>query len=489
MKRLSFNTLGLLPGSVARPQYDPSVVDCGILHLGVGNFHRAHQAVATENVLAAGDLRWGIAGVSLRRPDQRDALMPQDALYSLTMRGSTATERRIVGALRHVLVLGEQYERILRLFADPRIRVISLTVTEKGYSADMQTGALRRDDPDVRADLEFAANPRSTIGLLAFGLAHRADAGAGSVTVVSCDNLSQNGDIVHRALTEFIGSTRPELGGWIDANVTFPNTMVDRITPATTHDLRQETRHALGLDDAAPVETEVFSQWVIEDRFANDRPDWSLGGAEFVGSVEPYERMKLRLLNGAHTALAATGLLAGHRTVAEAMDDPAISGLIGRIWHQSAATLPGDVDVPTYTSRLAARFRNRQLAHGLAQIASDGAQKLPQRILAPLRELRAASRPHHALSFAVAAWVRSCQGRDDGGARFEIADPAIDALPRDPDAPAIDVVSRWVRHTPVFGDLAMDGTLAVELTGHYEAIATRGVHAAALELLDQERMG
>lgn len=487
--RLSPRTLARLPAEVARPAYDPDAVTCGILHLGVGNFHRAHQAAATEAVLADGAAGWGIAGVSLRRPEQRDRLEPQGGLYSLTVREPAGPRRRVIGALREIAVLPEAPWRIVRRFADPRIRIVTLTVTEKGYAADPRTGDLLTDDPALAADLASAGPPVTTLGLIAAGLAARAQAGAGLVTLLSCDNLPRNGHVLRRALSDFAARTRPDLLTWLGDNVTCPGTMVDRITPATTDALRAETQAALGLEDRAPVETEPFSQWVIENDFAAGAPDWSLGGADFVTDAEPFERMKLRLLNGAHTTLAAAGLLAGVGTVDEAMEDPALTRLLDALWQDAAATLPAEIDVPSYTADLAARFRNRALRYRLAQIAGDGAQKLPPRILAPLRELRSAGRSHPGLTFAVAAWLRSGQGRDEAGRTIEFEDPGSASLPRDPDAPPAEMVGRWMRHTPIFGDLASDAALLSEVTEVYAAMGEQGVRAAAAGLHGQGRRG
>lgn len=487
--RLSPRTLAQLPAEVARPAYDPAAITCGILHLGVGNFHRAHQAAATEAVLADGAPGWGISCVSLRRPDQRDKLEPQGGLYSLTLREASGPRRRVIGALREIAVLPEDPWRVVRRFTDPRIRVVSLTVTEKGYATDPRTGELLIDDSALAGDLAAAGPPVTTLGLIAAGLAARAEAEAGPVTLLSCDNLPRNGQVLRRALSDFVARTRPDLLTWLEDNVTCPGTMVDRITPATTDALPAETQTALGLEDRAPVETEPFSQWVIEDDFAAGAPDWSLGGADFVPDAEPFERMKLRLLNGAHTALAAAGLLAGIGAVDEAMEDPALIGLLDALWQDSAATLPAEIDVASYTADLAARFRNRSLRYRLAQIAGDGAQKLPPRILAPLRDLRRAGRPHPGLTFVVAAWLRAGQGRDEAGRAIEVEDPGTAAMPRDPDAPPAEMVGRWMCHAPIFGDLAWDAALLSEVTEVYVAIGKQGVRAAAAERLGREGRG
>lgn len=475
MRRLSLPSLAQINTHVATPLYDLDSVTCGILHLGVGNFHRAHQAVATDDALAAGEVDWGIAGVSLRSAGQRDALAPQDGLYSLTLRDDAPPRRRIIGALREMHVLSEAPQAIIRRIADPCIRIISLTVTEKGYGAEAGSGALRENDPEIAADLSMRAPPRTTLGLLASGLAERARSGGGSISIMSCDNLAANGPFLQRALTDFISITHADLTGWVSENVTFPATMVDRIVPATTEQLREDVSRAIGLVDFAPVEAEPFFQWVIEDNFVSGRPDWSRSGAQFVNDVEAFEHMKLRLLNGAHTTLASAGRLAGCKTVSDAMAVSRIRQLIEALWTESGATLPRNVDVSDYTSRLVTRFQNPALRHQLEQISTDGSQKVSQRLLAPLQTLRQKGRPHRALVLAVAAWLRSCQGRDDTGCPLLTSDPALDELPRDPNAHGREIVPCWLSHKAIFGDLDKDTDLTAQIIDTYALIATRGI--------------
>ena len=489
MTRLSLSTLRKLPEAVERPRYDPPSVRPGLVHLGVGNFHRAHQAVATDDALNAGQTDWGIIGLSLRRPDLRDALVDQDWLYSLTIRDGDLDRRRVVGALRNMLVVPEDPGSALAFLSDPSTKVVTLTVTEKGYYAASGTGELLQDDPAIQDDLAPGSVPRTTIGLLAEGLAARYQAGRAPVTLLSCDNLAHNGAILRRALADFLTEKHPDTLPWLEEAVAFPSSMVDRIVPATTPDLIGETTRQIGFEDAAPVETEPFLQWVIEDRFAAGHPDWAGSGAEFVPDVGPFEAMKLRLLNGAHTLLAAAGRLAGYDTVSDAMADPSMAGLVQRLWQESARTLPAELDTSDYTRRLTARFGNTALRHRLAQIAADGSQKLPQRLLAPLREARAADLPHRILTFAVAAWIRANGGRDDNGGLLTIDDPQLGQWQDRPDqtrAPAEAVIRRWLDHSPVFGrDLSRDAGFVTELTACYDGIRRLGVRRATLAVEKQ----
>ena len=374
-RRLSQAGLDALPAAVARPRYDRAAVRTGIVHLGLGAFHRAHQAAYTEAVLAAGDARWGTVAASLRSADTRDALAPQDGLYTLDVRGEESTYA-VLGGLRRVLVAPESPAALLDEMCRPEVAVVSLTVTEKAYCRDPATGQLDEAHPDIRHDLAHPHMPRSAPGFLAAGIARRRQAGLPPFTVLCCDNLPANGEAVHRVLVRFAGLLSPGLGGpdldaYVRDEVACPNTMVDRIVPATTDEDRARVAAALGVEDAWPVVAEPFTQWVIEDRFPAGRPAWEMAGAQFVADVAPFEAMKLRLLNGAHSALAYLGQLAGHETVADAMDDPGLAAYVPGLMADAAATLtmPPGTDVAGYALSLQRRFRNPALRHRTGQIA------------------------------------------------------------------------------------------------------------------------
>ncbi len=480
LRPLSTATLGSLDAAVHRPAYDRAMVTTGIVHLGVGAFHRAHQAVFTDDCLAAGELDWGITAASLRSPATRDALAPQDGLYTLALRSGTES-LRVIGSIGRVLVAREAPARLLDAMTAATTRIVSLTITEKGYGVD-PSGALRGDDPDIAHDLANPHAPRSALGFLVEALARRRDAGLAAFTVLSCDNLPNNGRVVHDALTAFASARDPGLGDYVAAEVACPSCMVDRIVPATTDADRAAISASLGVQDAWPVVAEPFFQWVIEDRFPSGRPSWGRAGVEFATDVAPYEAMKLRLLNGAHSTLAAMGQLAGHQTVAQAMADPVLRAFVRACWAQVAPTIPAHIDVVAYTARLEVRFDNVALQHRLAQIASDGSQKVPPRLLGPLRDLRRRQMPYGALVLAVAAWMRSCEGVDDAGAELPVTDPVLAGWANRPTAqmPAPETVRRWLAHAPVFGtDLAQDETFGLHLGEALSALRAKGVLAVA----------
>jgi fructuronate reductase len=480
--RLSDATLAGLPAHVARPRYDRAAVTPGIVHLGLGAFHRAHQAVMTEAALDAGARDWGIAAASLRSPDTRDALAPQDGLYTVVTREDDAEQLRVVGALRALHVAPEDPAALLRAITDPRIRIVSLTVTEKGYCHDPATGTLDAAHPDIMADLATPSAPRSAPGFLVEALRLRRAAGTAPFTVLCCDNLPDNGTTVRRVVVHLAALRDAELGAWITGEVAFPCTMVDRIVPATTADDRARAAAALGVEDAWPVVGERFSQWVIEDHFPTGRPDWATGGATFAADVAPFELMKLRLLNGAHSALAYLGYLAGHETVAEAANDPAFAAFLRGLWDEIAPSVPAPpgVVLRDYTESLLLRFRNRALRHRTWQIAMDGSQKLPQRLLGPLRAARAEGRPTARLVLAVAGWMRYVAGTDERGAPIDVRDPLLPAL-REACAPGLAeprlVARRLLGIGAIFGeDLSGDGPLRSALE---DASSRRNVRACA----------
>lgn len=401
--RLSLAALDRLPRNIARPAFDPRTLRCGILHLGVGNFHRAHQAVFTEDAMAKAGGDWGIIGVSLRRPDTANLLDPQDGLYTVETLGEEKSWR-VIGALRRVLVApapGAGRE-LFAAFADPNIHIVTLTITEKGYglSAD---GVF--DSEQIGSDLSHPDRPRSAIGWIVRGLARRKANGAGPLTIISCDNLSKNGARLASAVDSFARIAEPQLVSWIADNVAFPGTMVDCIVPATDAATIARVEAAIGLHDAAPVARERFAQWVLEDKFAGPRPAWEEAGVEIVPDAAPFERLKLHVLNGSHSALAYLGLPRGHTYVREAIADKALAGFVEAMvmGEMAPALAPGDV--AGYWRGVRARFANPSLDHRLAQVAEDGSLKLAQRILPLIVENARSGRPFTHLARVVRAWL------------------------------------------------------------------------------------
>ncbi len=429
MTRLSNDRLTGLPETVHKPAYARDAVTPGIVHLGIGAFHRAHQAVYLDDLLGAHP-DWGIIGASLRRPDTRDALAPQDGLFTVAIRAAEGTTCRVVGSVLEVIDANAERARLLDIMADPKIRIVSLTITEKGYCHDPATGALDESHADIVHDLENPTDPHSAPGLIIEALARRKAAGHAPFTVLSCDNLPSNGITARRIVTRFAELRDAELGRYVKDEVAFPGTMVDRIVPATTDADRAMVADTIGCEDAWPIMTEPFTQWVIEDRFPAGRPPFEEAGAQMVDDVEPFERMKLRMLNGSHSTMAYLGYLAGYETIAETIARPDFRTLVhGMMTREIMPTLdmPG-TDLAAYRDALLERFANPALRHRTWQIAMDGSQKLPQRLLGTIRDRLDAGEPAVRLILGVAAWVRYASGADENGEEIDVRDPLAERM-------------------------------------------------------------
>lgn len=482
MTRLSNATLARLPAEVERPGYDRASVKTGVVHLGIGAFHRAHQAVVFDDALRSGDLRWGVLGVSLRSAGVRDQLNPQDHLYSVVIRDGVDDRTRIIGAVQSVLVAPEDPAVVVAAMASPDVHLVTLTVTEKGYRLDPASGGLLTGDPDVAADLVDLAKPRTAPGFLVAALAERRRRGVAPFTVVSCDNLPHNGARVRSAVLAMAGAHDPALAEWIAAEGAFPQTMVDRIVPATTPGDIDDQAARLGVRDEGMVKTEPFTQWVIEDRFAGPHPDFASLGVQLTAEVAPWEDAKLRLLNGAHSSLAYLGGLAGHAFVHEVIAIPAFATFVERLWDEAGTTLnpPPGLDIPAYRRDLMARFSNPSLQHRTRQIAMDGSQKLPQRLLASIAARLDRGQPVDSLALGVAAWVRWQEGVTDAGESFTVDDPMAATLAAAlADArTASDRVRAVSRMTGVVSPrLANDERFIDVITHALEAITAAGVAA------------
>jgi len=424
--RLSIATLHRLPKDIDQPEYDRNQIRTGIVHLGIGAFHRAHQAVYTDSCLASGDHHWGILGVSLRSSDTRDALEPQDGLYTVATRDGSGDSFRVIGSIGKVLVAPENPEAVLAAMADPACRIISLTVTEKGYCYSPATASLDENHVDIIHDLANPATPRSAIGFIVEALACRCAKGTEPFTLLSCDNLPSNGETLKRVVTRFAELRDAGLGQFIREKVAFPSTMVDRIVPATTDADRAAVAKATGLADAWPIMTEPFTQWVVEDHFPSGRPAWEKFGVTFVDNVDAFELMKLGLLNGSHSTLAYLGYLAGYETVSDVMQAEGFSALVEAMMDEEITPtlppLPG-FDIGAYKAELRERFRNPALRHRTWQIAMDGSQKLPQRLLNTIRRRLEEKAPFDSLALGVAGWMRYASGIDENGKPIDVRDP------------------------------------------------------------------
>jgi len=412
--------------NILTPSYDRRKIEVGIVHLGLGAFHRAHQAFYTDQVLEKDGGDWAICGVSLKRPEVRDQMVPQDGLYSLVEQDASGNPIKIIGAVKEVLFAPEDPGTVLKIMASPDTRVVSLTVTEKGYCHDPASGRLNFQHPDILNDLESPSQPASAIGFLFQALSIRRNSGIKAFTVLSCDNLPENGKTLQKLVLEFANRRDPDLAKWIEKEATFPCCMVDRIVPATSESDRDEISERLGVRDEAMVVTEPFSQWVIEDDFVNGRPAWENVGAEMVEDVRPFEEMKLRMLNGTHSTLAYLGYLAGIEYVSEAVQQPVFEKFLRNMMKEEimpTLKLPESVDLDQYQNALIERYQNPALKHRLWQIAMDGSQKLPQRLLGTIRDRIATATSFNRLVLAVAGWMRYILGRDEKGNPIEIRDP------------------------------------------------------------------
>ncbi len=498
--RLHPARLQALAPDVARPAYDRGALRAGIVHLGLGAFARGHLAAVNEAAIhASGDPRWGICGVSLRQADTRDALAPQDGLYTLAVRSADAEGKPqarmvVIGCLLETLVAPEDPQAVLARIASPYTRIVSLTVTEKGYCHDPASGALNLAHPDIVHDLGQPLAPRSTIGFLVWGLQRRRAAGLGPVTLLSLDNLPSNGHLLRGLVLAFAAQVDARLAEWIGQACTFPCSMVDRIVPRTTDEDRAAVAQALGMTDAWPVQAEPFLEWVVEDHFAADRPDWAAGGARFAAEAAPFETLKLRMVNGAHSALAYLSVMAGWATVDQAVAQPALRRYLADLMRtEIAPTLPAlpGLDLAAYQERLLQRYANPALRHQTRQIAMDGSQKMPQRLLGTVRARLAADRPITGLALALAGWLHFLRGVDQAGRRYPIEDPLAETLAQRltraeaaacdaPPGPAAALA--WAREmtalAAVFGDLGGDARFVREVAQAAQSLRTLGVAGA-----------
>jgi fructuronate reductase len=431
MTSLNAAALSRLPKETA-PAYDPSTHHSGILHIGVGAFHRAHQAAYTDAALSASGGDWRITGVSLRSTEIADTLNAQDGLFTLVERGTNGAKASVIGAIETVLAAARDVNAVLAEFSKPNIRIVTLTVTEKAYGIDRAANDIDLSHPAIAADLQTPHAPQGVLGILTEGLRLRREAlGAqGAMTLLCCDNLPENGHLLRLGVLGFAHRIDANLAAWIEDNVTFPSSMVDRITPAATQATLDIARDLTGFTDPAAIETEPFLQWVIEDDFAAGHPDWAAGGALFVKDVAPYENMKLRMLNGAHSLLAYAGHLSGHVYVRDTMQDAPLKALVNAHMQAAAATLEPlqGINFDQYRSELIDRFINPEIAHETYQIAMDGTQKLQQRIFTPALSALETEQSIETFAFATAAWMRYALGVDENGTPFALRDPQEDAI-------------------------------------------------------------
>jgi fructuronate reductase len=483
---------GLHGNDLPRLRRKGTAPEIGIVHLGPGAFFRAFNAVYTHEAMAAQGGNWGICAVSLRSPTARDQLMPQGGVYTSVTLAPEGAEAKVIGSISNVLVAPENPKAVVAAMSVPKVKIVTLTITEKGYCHNPATGKLDPSHPDIAHDLAHPDSPRSALGFLCAALEVRRVNGDTPFTVMSCDNLPSNGALARGMVLDFARRLSPDLAAWIEANVPFPATMVDRITPATTAQDVADLAQREGYDDPAMVVHEPFRQWVIEDNFADGRPAWDMAGAQFVTSVEAHELMKLRCLNGTHSTLAYLGYLAGYETIAEASADENFAQLLKHMWAKEiipTLPTPEGEDLHAYTAALLARYRNPAIRHRLWQIAMDGSQKLPQRLLGTIRDGLDAGRVPRGGCLAVAGWMRYVGGVDEHGAEIDVRDPLaarLKALSEKAEGPAAKVAA-LLSVTEVFdAELAVDARFREAVTEAYSALLRDGAQKTVAAVVAQD---
>lgn len=477
---LNAAALSRLPAGVSGPAYDRASLTPGILHVGVGNFHRAHMAVYLDRLFATGrDHDWAIVGAGVRPADavMRDRLAAQDWLSTVVELDPHGLHARVVGAMVDFVAVDPA--AIIARMADPAIRIVSLTVTEGGYYIDAKTDGFNLAHPAILADAATPATPRTVFGMIVAALRLRRDRRTAPFTVLSCDNLPENGHVAERSVTGLARLSDPAFADWIAANVAFPNSMVDCITPATTDRERALVAERFGLTDAVPVACEPFRQWVLEDRFPQGRPAFEVAGAEFVTNVAQYELMKLRILNGGHAAIAYPGALLGHHFVHDAMADGRIARWLDRLTRaEIVPTLSpiAGVSYDTYRETVAARFSNPEVGDTIPRLCQDGSNRQPKFILPTIRDALAKGLPVAGLALEVALWCRYCAGVDEAGRAIPPNDDAHADLRRLAEATK-DTPLVFLGNSAVFGPLGQDGVFGAAFAAAMGSLWSRGVAA------------
>ena len=455
-------TLSSLPATVQVPSYDRAGLTAGIVHFGVGGFHRAHQALMIDDLLEQGLARnYAICGVGVMPSDarMRDALLEQDGLYTLVVKHPDGTlDARVIGSIIDYLFAPDDVEAVIERLASPEVKIVSLTVTEGGYNIHPVSGRFDLSNPQVAADLQADAAPTTVFGLVVEALRRRRERSTPPFTVMSCDNLQDNGRVARRSVVAFATAKDADLGAWIDASVSFPNSMVDRITPVTTDDDRAQIAKAFGLADRWPVVCEPFLQWVLEDAFTDGRPPYEKSAAQLVSDVEPYELMKLRLLNASHQGLAYFAHLMGYRLVHDAAADPLIAGFLRAYMDREGSLtlkpVPG-IDLEDYKTQLIERFSNPGVRDTVARLAAESSDRIPKWLLPVIRE-QSARGGELALSAAiVASWARYAEGIDEHGEPIDVVDRVKDTVMQNATGYASDPHS-FLRDRDLFGDLIDD---------------------------------
>ena len=474
-----------------KPLYDREKMVARIVHIGFGAFHRAHQALFTDRLLNKGNSDWAICEVNIVGGEELiNDIRKQDHLYTVLEKGATSKQAYIIGSVKESLLAPiDGIEAILAKMADPVIEIVSLTVTEKGYCMLPGGAGLDLNNQLIKSDLSSPTKPMSAPGVIVEALYRRMQRGLKSFTALSCDNMPENGLVLKKAILDLANARDPELAKWIETNTTFPCTMVDRIVPAATAETLTEIQDVLGgMFDPCGIACEPFIQWVIEDNFVTARPNWNVVGAEFVDNVVPYEEMKLRMLNGSHSFLAYLGYLAGYEHINDCMNDEAYKqATLSLMLQQQAPTLnvPPQVNLQQYAEKLIERFSNPSLKHRTWQIAMDGTQKLPQRLLDSIRWHITHNSDFSLLALGVAGWMRYVGGIDDHKQIIDVRDPMVDELKKLVTASddGIERVKALLTLNAVFGtDLPNNSLFKDKVTQHYLCLMEKGAKQTIQDL-------
>ncbi|MET4060894.1 mannitol 2-dehydrogenase [Arthrobacter sp. UYP6] len=488
MSKLNSASLSGLPANLSVPRYDRAELSVGIVHFGVGGFHRAHQAMYLDRLMNEGAARdWAICGVGVLPGDaaMKTVMDAQDCLYTLVLKNPDGTrEGRVIGSMIEYLLAPEDPEAVIEKMAAPGTRIVSLTITEGGYNFHQVTGEFDAANPAVAADLQPGAVPTTVFGLVSEALQRRRDRGLPPFTVMSCDNIQGNGDVARRMFTAFAAARDPELGAWMQENVAFPNSMVDRITPVTTDRDRAMVAEDFGVEDAWPVVSEDFEQWVLQDDFPQGRPPFEDAGVQVVDEVEPYELMKLRLLNASHQGLCYFGYLAGYRYAHEVSQDPLFAGfLLDYMAREAAPTLaplPG-VDLTAYQHRLIERFSNEYVRDTLARLCAESSDRIPKWLLPVIRENLASGGEIHRSAAIVASWARYAEGLDEQGRPIDVVDRLRETLMASAARNREDPLA-FVSNSELFGDLATNDRFVQAYTAALASLHEAGARAAVQNL-------
>lgn len=479
-----------LNANVRVPGYDRSQLKSRLVHLGFGAFHRAHQALFTDEMLSKTASDWGICEINLVGGEALiESLRTQNHLYSVAEKGATSTQIKVIGAVTESLHPQlEGIDAVLEKMAEPQVAIVSMTITEKGYCVNPATGTLDQNNPLIVADLANPSQPQSALGYIVQALKIRRARGLGPFTVMSCDNVQENGHVAKAAILEFAQLIDPQLHDWIKTHVTFPSTMVDRIVPAATAETLAEIAELLGCQDPCGIACEPFRQWVIEDNFVAGRPDWNVAGAQFVADVVPYEEMKLRILNGSHSFLAYLGYLGGYEHICDTMADDGYRKAAFDMMMKAQApslTMPAGTDLAGYAKLLIERFTNPSLKHKTWQIAMDGSQKIPQRLGGSLRFHLAQGSNFSWLATAIAGWMRYVSGVDEQGNAIDVRDPMAEVLRQicDQHGLSVSVVPALLSIDAIFpAELGQNPQVIDAVSSAYRSLIEKGARATVAAL-------